>query len=140
MGPCPTRPNNFPAPSPAHPPAQVKEQQREWQELYNAFRTACLAVQQQQQPGGGGGSKAPPTRDEFYWAMCCVRSRTFSGPYIGSTLTDRLRLAGLVAVLVVGNTALGLADPQVGSGSVVRVAQLRRSYKAGGARVPERVC
>lgn len=106
----------------------MKEQQREWQELYNAFRTACLAVQQQQP---GGSKAAPPIRDEFYWAMCCVRSRTFSGPYIGSTLTDRLRLAGLVAVLVVGNTALGLADPQVRGGSGVRPGQLQgRSCKA----------
>jgi hypothetical protein len=36
-----------------------------------------------------------------------VRSRTFSGPYVPSTLQDRLRLAGLVVALVAFNTAAG---------------------------------
>ncbi|KAG2428873.1 hypothetical protein HYH02_014196 [Chlamydomonas schloesseri] len=81
--------------------AQVKEQQREWSGLYDALRSSGMAA-----------GAAAPSREEFWWAMSVVRSRTFSGPYIGSTLSDRLRLAGLVAALVVGNTALGLADPQ----------------------------
>ncbi|GLC36601.1 hypothetical protein PLESTB_000254700 [Pleodorina starrii] len=81
--------------------AQVKEQQREWQQLYDELvRTGTPAGAQ------------PPSREDFFWAMSCVRSRTFSGPYIGSTLQDRLRTAALVAALAVGNTALGLADPQ----------------------------
>ncbi|KAG2445470.1 hypothetical protein HXX76_000087 [Chlamydomonas incerta] len=80
--------------------AQVKEQQREWAALYDTLRGSGMAA-----------GAPPPSREEFWWAMSVVRSRTFSGPYIGSTLSDRLRLAGLVAALVVGNTALGLADP-----------------------------
>lgn len=46
---------------------------------------------------------APPSRGEFFWALAAVRSRTFSGPYVASTLADRLRLAGLVGFLAVGN-------------------------------------
>eukprot|EP00198_Chlamydomonas_reinhardtii_P006814 XP_001696150.1 protein N-methyltransferase [Chlamydomonas reinhardtii] len=70
--------------------AQVKEQQREWTALYDTLRGSGMAA-----------GAAPPSREEFWWAMGVVRSRTFSGPYIGSTLSDRLRLAGLVAALVV---------------------------------------
>ncbi|EFJ50052.1 hypothetical protein VOLCADRAFT_104004 [Volvox carteri f. nagariensis] len=81
--------------------AQVKEQQREWQQLYGDLVRS----------GTPAGVQAP-SREDFFWAMSCVRSRTFSGPYIGSTLQDRLRTAGLVAVLAAGNTVLGLADPQ----------------------------
>lgn len=83
------------------PPVQVKEQKREWQQLYDEM------VQSSTKAG-----LQPPSQEDFFWAMSCVRSRTFSGPYIGSTLQDRIRTAGLVAVLAVGNTALGLADPE----------------------------
>jgi len=44
---------------------------------------------------------------EFFRALSLVRSRTFSGPYVASTLSDRLRLTGLVGVLVLVNTAIG---------------------------------
>lgn len=40
-------------------------------------------------------------------ALCLVRSRTFSGPYVASTLPERGRLAALVAVLVAANSAAG---------------------------------
>lgn len=36
-----------------------------------------------------------------------MRSRTFSGPFVASTLQDRFKLGGLVAVLVLVNTAAG---------------------------------
>ncbi|GLI66477.1 hypothetical protein VaNZ11_010320 [Volvox africanus] len=81
--------------------SQVTEQQREWQQLYDDLVSKGM-------PSGA----QPPAREDFIWAMSCVRSRTFSGPYVGSTLQDRLRTAGLVAVLALGNTVLGLADPQ----------------------------
>ncbi|GIL93573.1 hypothetical protein Vretifemale_20989 [Volvox reticuliferus] len=79
----------------------VKEQQREWQQLYDDL------VKKGTAPGA-----QPPPREDFIWAMSCVRRRTFSGPYVGSTLQDCLRTAGLVAGLALGNTILGLADPQ----------------------------
>lgn len=56
-------------------------------------------------------ARAPATPDphtqEFFRALSLVRSRTFSGPYVASTLAERGRLAGLVAALVAANTALG---------------------------------
>jgi hypothetical protein len=36
---------------------------------------------------------------EFFRALSLVRSRTFSGPYVASTLSDRLRLAGEASCL-----------------------------------------
>jgi hypothetical protein len=52
--------------------------------------------------------------------MSLVRSRTFSGPYVPSTLQDRLRLAGLVAALVAINTAAG-GDLGKSAGAAVAV-------------------
>lgn len=57
---------------------------------------------------------------EFFHALSLVRSRTFSGPYVASTLPDRLRLAGLVGVLVVINTAVG-GDLSNGLGAAAAV-------------------
>ena len=37
------------------------------------------------------------SKQELFWALSCVRSRTFSGPFVGSSLKDRVRLAGLVS-------------------------------------------
>lgn len=50
-------------------------------------------------------ARLPP--QEFVRALCLVRSRTFSGPYVASTLPERGRLAALVAVLVAANSAAG---------------------------------
>ncbi|GFR49677.1 hypothetical protein Agub_g11825, partial [Astrephomene gubernaculifera] len=106
-----------------YPPliAQVQEQRREWQQLYDTFltsaTTATTAANQQPKPkptssptSSSPPPSSPPSREEFFWAMSVVRSRTFSGPYIGSSLPDRLRLLGLVGALMACNTALGLAD------------------------------
>ncbi|KAF5841378.1 hypothetical protein DUNSADRAFT_13246 [Dunaliella salina] len=80
---------------------QVEEQQQEWAELHKELCEKGL------QPGA-----QPVSKQDFFWALCAVRSRTFSGPYIGSTLTDRLRLGGLVGALALTNISLGLADTQ----------------------------
>ncbi|GMH42796.1 hypothetical protein BSKO_10715 [Bryopsis sp. KO-2023] len=48
------------------------------------------------------------SKEDFSWALSCVRSRSFSGPYIGSRLSDRIRGGVLVATLAVANiTVLG---------------------------------
>jgi hypothetical protein len=57
---------------------------------------------------------------EFFRALSLVRSRTFSGPYVASTLQDRFKLAGLVGVLVVANTAVG-GDLSNGLGAAAAV-------------------
>eukprot|EP00200_Dunaliella_tertiolecta_P001304 CAMPEP_0202361426 /NCGR_PEP_ID=MMETSP1126-20121109/13995_1 /ASSEMBLY_ACC=CAM_ASM_000457 /TAXON_ID=3047 /ORGANISM="Dunaliella tertiolecta, Strain CCMP1320" /LENGTH=501 /DNA_ID=CAMNT_0048955379 /DNA_START=165 /DNA_END=1670 /DNA_ORIENTATION=- len=80
---------------------QVEEQQREWAGLYKELCDKGV------QPGA-----QPVSREDFFWALCAVRSRTFSGPYIGSTLADRLRLGAFVGVLALTNISLGLADAQ----------------------------
>lgn len=49
-----------------------------------------------------------------------MRSRTFSGPYVASTLQDRFQLGGLVALLVVANTAAG-GDLSNGLGAAAAV-------------------
>lgn len=88
----------------------VKEQQAEWAGLYAELQAGGLL------PGC-----APISETDFTWALCAVRSRTFSGPYIASSLSDRLRLGGLVAALVVVNTVLGLADAERTASAAIAV-------------------
>jgi hypothetical protein len=57
---------------------------------------------------------------DFFKALSLVRSRTFSGPYVASTLQDRFKLGGLVGVLVLVNTALG-GDLSKGLGAAAAV-------------------
>jgi hypothetical protein len=57
---------------------------------------------------------------DFFRALSLVRSRTFSGPYVASSLGDRGRLAALVAALVAVNTALG-GDLSRGLGAAAAV-------------------
>jgi hypothetical protein len=57
---------------------------------------------------------------EFFKALSLVRSRTFSGPYVASTLQDRFKLGGLVGVLVLVNTAVG-GDLSKGLGAAAAV-------------------
>ncbi|KAJ9505775.1 hypothetical protein QJQ45_006438 [Haematococcus lacustris] len=84
-----------------HTIQQVQLQQQEWAGLHRQLLASGL------QPG-----QATVTSEQLLWALCAVRSRTFSGPYIGSSLADRLRLAALVGGLSVANVVLGLADVQ----------------------------
>lgn len=57
----------------------------EWEGLYKGLEA-----------GLAPNSPTKPSKAEFFWAMTIVRSRTFSQPYIGSTLRDRLQLAIVV--------------------------------------------
>jgi hypothetical protein len=61
------------------------------------------------------------TRQEFLRALSLVRSRTFSGPYVASTLQDRLRLGGLVGALVVLNSAVFGGSLSKGLGAAAAV-------------------
>lgn len=97
---------------------EVKQQQALWDELYAGLvRTSR----------GRGAASVP--KAQFYWALSMVRSRTFSGPYIGSTLNDRVRLAAVVAALGVANTALGLADVQTTLSAVIAVGVFNILYE-----------
>lgn len=97
---------------------QVKEQQKEWERLYQDLATRGL------QPGA-----APIPKASFFWAMSCVRSRTFSGPYVGSTLQDRVRLALLVAALALTNITLGLSDTQTTASAALAVLVFNLVYE-----------
>mmetsp|Transcript_68905 Transcript_68905/g.217882 ORF Transcript_68905/g.217882 Transcript_68905/m.217882 type:complete len:221 (+) Transcript_68905:897-1559(+) len=44
------------------------------------------------------------------WGMSACRSRTFSGPYAGSTFKDRLQLVAILAVCVGGYTVAGMGE------------------------------
>lgn len=88
---------------------KVTEQQREWAALYGKF------LEQ-----GAVDKTSAPSQQDFFRALSLVRSRTFSGPYVASTLSDRLRLAGLVGGLVAANTLLG-GDLSKGLGAAAAV-------------------
>lgn len=107
---------NAPCPPTPSPTLQVKEQQRNWAALYEQVSKAQLSM-------------APITQQELYWAISCVRSRSFSGPYIGSTLSDRLRLGGLVALLVLTNQLTGLADLQQSLSAAIAVFVFNLMYE-----------
>lgn len=55
----------------------MARQQQEWRELYSRFSKAL-------QPAA-----KPVSEAAFMRALALVRSRTFSGPYIPSTLQDK---------------------------------------------------
>jgi hypothetical protein len=65
---------------------------------------------------------------ELAWALGCVRSRTFSGPYSGAGPAERLRLAVLVAVGVAANLLLGFADGQTSVVAAVSVLVFNLMY------------
>ena len=65
----------------------VLKQKQEWRQYYDEFRKACT-----------GKDEEKESWDEFLWAMENVRSRTFSGPYAGSSLKERLSMAAFLGV------------------------------------------
>jgi len=95
---------------------KVTQQQQEWEGLYASF-----------QAGLATGAPAVSQKD-FFWALSLVRSRTFSGPYVPSTLSDRLRLGGVVAALVAVNTALG-GDLNRSAGAAIAVFLFNIMYE-----------
>ncbi len=113
---CYTIPSTHHTPSLPPYTLQVKEQQRNWAALYEQVSKAQLSM-------------APITQQELYWAISCVRSRSFSGPYIGSTLSDRLRLGGLVVLLVLTNQLTGLADLQQSLSAAIAVFVFNLMYE-----------
>ena len=75
--------------------ASVMKQKKEWKGLYDDFKSHSKGL---------GGAKE--TYDDFLWALENVRSRSFSGPYAGSPLKERVTLAGLLAVAGLGYAAV----------------------------------
>lgn len=65
---------------------RVIKQQQDWRKHYQDLQKALLKQ---------GSSLS--WEDDFLWAVENVCSRAFSGPYTGSSLTDKVKTAGVVA-------------------------------------------
>jgi len=66
---------------------RVIKQQQDWTRHYQDLQKALLEQ----------GSSKLSWEDDFLWAVENVCSRAFSGPYTGSSLTDKIKTAGVVA-------------------------------------------
>ena len=63
----------------------VGRQQAEWKRLYGELQSK--------------GNCSGVSYDDFVWALENVRSRSFSGPYAGTPIKDRLTMGGLLAAV-----------------------------------------
>jgi len=86
---------------------KVLEQRREWEAIHARLLAEGVV------PGGPWSAPGALTRDDLFWAMAAVRSRTFTGPWVGSSLRDRGRLATIIGFLALTNITFELADVQV---------------------------
>jgi hypothetical protein len=66
---------------------RVIKQQQDWTRHYQDLQKALLEQ----------GSSNLSWEEDFLWAVENVCSRAFSGPYTGSSLTDKVKTAGVVA-------------------------------------------
>ena len=69
--------------------AAVGRQRAEWKRLFEEFQSKGRTKV--------GSSSATVTYDDFVWALENVRSRSFSGPYAGTPIKDRLMMGGVLA-------------------------------------------
>lgn len=78
-----------------YPPLEeaIAAQRKLWREQYDNLIESYKKINGK----GGSESRKPPSWDRFIWACENVRSRAFSGPYAGSPLMEKIRLAGFVA-------------------------------------------
>ena len=93
----------------------VRAQRRSWSEAFAAYRWAC--------------PRSPIADDEgsWDWALSCVRSRAFSGPYAGPPLKQRLGLAAALAAAGLGSVfALHAPPEQVLNGAIAAAVRRRR--------------
>ncbi|CAD7703203.1 unnamed protein product [Ostreobium quekettii] len=93
----------------------VREQEAQWDGLYASVAAAKMGI--------------PVGREDFMWALACVRSRCFSGPFIGSTLGDRLKVAAAVGLLAWGNVVFGSSSLETTLNAVIAVALFNILYE-----------
>lgn len=60
----------------------IMKQMEDWKQLYKEFKN--------------NSKGATKSYDEFLWALENVRSRSFSGPYAGSPIKDRITMAAVI--------------------------------------------
>ncbi|KAK9803994.1 hypothetical protein WJX72_011353 [[Myrmecia] bisecta] len=87
-----------------HLEAEVAEQRRAWQAASDELESAT--------PGSS------ISRDELFWALSCVRSRCFSGPYTGSSLKSKAKVAVVLLVLSAALTRFHVPIEQIVNGGV----------------------
>ena len=81
--------------------AAVGRQKVEWKRLYEEFQSKGRA--NVASSSGPEHARTPPVAyDEFVWALENVRSRSFSGPYAGTPIKDRLLMGGALAAAGLG--------------------------------------
>jgi len=83
-----------------HVEAEAQRMAERWRAAYDAVRASS--------PGFRS------TWDEFAWAMMCVQSRLFSGPYTGRSLQARLSVVGAVAAVAAVYVVAGLGTAEQG--------------------------
>lgn len=69
------------------------------------------------------------SKEELVWALSCIRSRSFSGPYIGSRLSDRVKGAGLVAALALANVTILSGSVEQTLNAIIAVALFNLLYE-----------
>lgn len=87
---------------------------REFDGYYNSIK--------QLQPG------TPVAKDDLKWALDCIQSRLFSGPYSGRSLQSRIQLAGFTFALAVAYVLLGLGTPENALNAVISVLLFNLVY------------
>lgn len=70
-----------------------------------------------------------PSYEDLVWALSCIRSRSFSGPYIGSRLSERIKGAGLVAALALANISIFNGSVEQTLNAIVAVAVFNLLYE-----------
>jgi len=92
--------------------ADIASQAASWGAAFEAYAAAHPAsplLHAHTVPAWAGDGVAP--RDRFLWALACVRSRAFSGPYAGPPLRTRATLAAVLTAAGAASIVLGAAPP-----------------------------
>ena len=96
----------------------VAEQQKQWDALYRRYLVSTFGSSSSDHGRWSGGADWRAftdriTREEFYWALECARSRAFSGPCESTPFRDRVRLAAFSAALALSSWSFGWLQSDV---------------------------
>ena len=79
---------------------KVQQQRRDWKLFYDQWIK------------DSGGKSSVVSFEDFVWALECVNSRAFSGPYEGSTAAERKALLFFTGLLTVAWPLFGFGSPE----------------------------
>eukprot|EP00968_Pinguiococcus_pyrenoidosus_P001679 scaffold73_cov252-Pinguiococcus_pyrenoidosus.AAC.28 len=77
----------------------LREQRRTWHEDAESFAKAVRRQVEANRGKKGTELEEMPSKDMFLWALSAVRSRSFSGPWEGSTAVERAAQAAFLSTL-----------------------------------------